>query len=112
MDEIGDVHVPSCSRSNPWHQQRVMATDEKCPERRNPPITLFRVEDDSPACPVMHAMCVGSSAASNFDVQDRVRIDGVGYDAYSTEWPLQLMQADIFPGRTFTRRSIRRGGSR
>ena len=75
-------------------------TDEKCPDRRNPPISFAEWEMIKRVPGVETA--IGSLGGSgNFSYKNN-RVENVGYDAYSSEWP-QVDAADIFPGRNFTK---------
>lgn len=75
-------------------------TDEKCPDRRNPPISFAEWEliKRIPGVDVAIGTLGGSG---NFSYKNN-RVENVGYDAYSSEWP-QVDAADIFPGRNFTK---------
>jgi len=75
-------------------------TDEKCPDRRNPPIS-FAEWDMIGRIPGVQNVIGVLGGGGNFAYKN-VRIDGVGYDAYSVEWP-QVDASDIYPGRNFTR---------
>ena len=75
-------------------------TDEKCPDRRNPPLSFAEWEMIKRIPGVETA--IGSLGGSgNFSYKNN-RVENVGYDAYSSEWP-QVDAADIFPGRNFTK---------
>jgi putative ABC transport system permease protein len=75
-------------------------TDEKCPDRRNPAISFdeWRLIERLPG--VAHTIGLLRGSAT-FDYRG-VHLEGVGYDANSTDWPL-VDAADVFPGRNFTR---------
>lgn len=75
-------------------------TDEKCPDRRNPPITFdeWKMIERLPGVANTIGLLRG---AGNFDYRG-VHLENVGYDANSTDWP-QVDAADVFPGRNFTR---------
>jgi putative ABC transport system permease protein len=75
-------------------------TDEKCPDRRNPPISFAEWDMIRRLPGVQDAIGV-LGGAGNFAYRNS-RVDGVGYDAYSLEWPL-VNASDIAPGRNFTR---------
>jgi putative ABC transport system permease protein len=75
-------------------------TDEKCPDRRNPPITLSDWNMIRRLPGVQDVIGV-QGGQGNFAYRNS-RIDNVGYDAYSTEWPA-VNASDISPGRNFTR---------
>lgn len=81
-------------------------TDENCPDRRNPPISFDEWEMISRLNGVQHAMGV-LGGGGNFAYKN-VRLDGVGYDAYSPEWP-EVDASDIYPGRNFTRTEYEAG---
>ena len=97
MDEFG-TSTFQVRRSNPGFNN-CNPTNENCPERRFPGITLAEWKAVQRLPEVDHAMAwlFGSSTVTYFD---RV-VKGVGYDAQSTEW-IYTDQADISPGRTFT----------
>jgi len=75
-------------------------TDEKCPDRRNPPLSFdeWKMIERIPGVSNVIGVLGGGG---NFGYKN-VRIDGVGYDAYSPEWP-EVDASDIYPGRNFTR---------
>ncbi len=75
-------------------------TDEKCPDRRNPPIS-FAEWDIIKRIPGVQGTIgmLGGSAA--FAYRNN-RLENVSYDAYSPEWP-EINTSDIAPGRNFTR---------
>jgi putative ABC transport system permease protein len=75
-------------------------TDDTCPERRNPAITLeeWGMVRDMPDVETATAWLFGSA---NFDYKDR-HVTNVGYDAQSTDW-IKTDVADISPGRSFSR---------
>ncbi len=75
-------------------------TDEKCPDRRNPPIS-FAEWNMIERIPGVSNVIGVLGGGGNFAYKN-VRIDGVGYDAYSPEWP-EVDASDIYPGRNFTR---------
>ncbi|WP_411279447.1 ABC transporter permease [Gemmatimonas sp.] len=74
-------------------------SDDSCPERRNPAISLveWRAIADLPDVETATAWLVGQS---NFDYRDR-HVTNVGYDAQSTDW-IKTDVADISPGRSFS----------
>ena len=51
---------------------------------------------------------IGVLGGSGNFAYKNVRIDNVGYDAYSTDWP-QVDASDISPGRNFTRTEYEAG---
>ena len=75
-------------------------TDEKCPDRRNPPIS-FAEWDRIKRIPGVETVIGSLGGSGNFSYKNS-RVENVGYDAYSSEWP-QVDAADIFPGRNFTK---------
>ncbi|MBL0891893.1 MAG: ABC transporter permease [Gemmatimonadaceae bacterium] len=81
-------------------------TDEKCPDRRNPPIS-FSEWDMIRRIPTVQDAIGVLGGAGNFGYRN-ARVDGVGYDAYSLEWPL-VNASDISPGRNFTRAEYEAG---
>ena len=75
-------------------------TDEKCPDRRNPAIS-FEEWEMIKRVPGVETVIGVLGGSGNFAYRNS-RIDNVGYDAYSSEWPM-VDAADIFPGRNFTK---------
>ena len=75
-------------------------TDEKCPDRRNPAISFAEWDMVRRIAGVEGAIGV-LGGQGNFGYRNS-RVDNVGFDAYSVEWP-QVDASDIFPGRNFTR---------
>ncbi|GAB1341872.1 ABC transporter permease [Gemmatimonas sp.] len=75
-------------------------TDEKCPDRRNPPITVGEW-DMIKRIPGVQEVVGTQGGSGNFAYRNS-RVDNVGYDAYSVEWPA-VNASDIAPGRNFTR---------
>jgi putative ABC transport system permease protein len=75
-------------------------TDEKCPDRKNPAISFAEWEliKRVPGVETVIGVLGGSA---NFSYRNS-RLDNVGYDAYSSEWP-SVDAADIYPGRNFTK---------
>lgn len=81
-------------------------TDEKCPDRRNPPIAFPEWEMIRRTPGVENA--VGTlGGQGNFAYRDS-RVDNVGFDAYSVDWPA-VNASDISPGRNFTRAEYESG---
>lgn len=74
-------------------------TDEMCPDRKNPPVTVGEWEAirQLPEIQMATAMFGGSA---NFSYRGR-ELKDVGYDAQSTEW-IQTDAADVSPGRSFS----------
>ncbi len=74
-------------------------TDDSCPDRRNPAISLdeWQAIRDLPSVETATAWLSGST---NFGYRDR-QVTNVGYDAQSTDW-IKTDVADISPGRSFS----------
>jgi putative ABC transport system permease protein len=74
-------------------------SDESCPDRRNPGITLeeWRAIRDMPEVETATAWLAGQTT---FDYRDR-HVTNVGYDAQSPDW-IKTDVADISPGRSFS----------
>ncbi len=75
-------------------------TDEKCPDRRNPAISFDEWEMIK-RLPGVETVIGVLGGQGNFSYRNS-RVDNVGYDAYSSEWPM-VDAADIYPGRNYTR---------
>ena len=75
-------------------------TDEKCPDLRNPPINFAEWELIKRLPGVENVIGI-LGGGGNFAYRDS-RVDNVGFDAYSPEWP-EVDASDIEPGRNFTR---------
>jgi putative ABC transport system permease protein len=75
-------------------------TDDTCPDRRNPAITLeeWSAIARMPEVSTATAMIGGQTT---MDYRDR-HVTNVGYDAQSTDW-IKTDVADISPGRSFSR---------
>jgi putative ABC transport system permease protein len=75
-------------------------TDDTCPDRRNPAITLdeWATIARMPEVATATAMLGGQTT---IDYHDR-HVTSVGYDAQSTDW-IKTDVADISPGRSFSR---------
>ncbi|MEP6780431.1 MAG: ABC transporter permease [Gemmatimonadaceae bacterium] len=74
-------------------------TDDTCPERRNPPVTITEWSEIRALPEVATATATfGGSATFNYRGRD---VQNVGYDAQSTDW-IQTDVADISPGRSFS----------
>jgi putative ABC transport system permease protein len=97
MDEFG-TSTFQVRRRNPGFNA-CNPTDDDCPDRRFPGITIAEWKAIQQLPEVDHAMAwlFGGGTAT---YRDRL-VKNVGYDAQSTEW-IYTDQADIFPGRTFT----------
>src|SRR6188768_1987069 len=83
LDEIGATTFIVQSRGSGI--QACDGTDEKCPDRRNPPISVseWNMIERMPGV----ANVIGSICGSGNFAYKNVRIDNVGYDAYSPDWP-------------------------
>ena len=75
-------------------------TDEKCPDLRNPAISFAEWDIIKRLPGVENAIGI-LGGSGNFAYRN-VRLDNVGFDAYSPEWP-EVDASDIFPGRNFSR---------
>jgi len=74
-------------------------TDETCPDRRNPGITLAEWGSIR-GLPSVETATAWLSGQADFDYKDR-HVKNVGYDAQSTDW-IKTDMADISPGRSFS----------
>lgn len=74
-------------------------SDESCPERRNPALTLVEWQAIQ-QLPEIETATAWLSGQANFDYKDR-HLTNVGYDAQSTDW-IKTDMADIAPGRSFS----------
>ncbi len=74
-------------------------TDDTCPDRRNPAITLAEWGAIR-GLPSIETATAWLSGQANFDYKDR-HVTNVGYDAQSTDW-IKTDVADISPGRSFS----------
>lgn len=81
-------------------------TDEKCPDRRNPAISFDEWEMIK-RVPGVEASIGVLGGNGNFAYKNS-RVDNVGFDAYSTEWP-EVDASDIQPGRNFTKQEYEAG---
>jgi putative ABC transport system permease protein len=74
-------------------------TDESCPDRKNPPLTLAELEAIKrlPSVQVAGPVWFGSTG---FHYADREE-NGVSYDAFGPQW-LETDGGDIYPGRNFS----------
>ena len=73
-------------------------TDETCPERRNPPLTV----DEAKAIErlsTIKAVTIHTATGGTFKYKDRS--DGAGMEVYSPNWT-DIDGGDIYPGRSFT----------
>jgi putative ABC transport system permease protein len=74
-------------------------TDETCPERRNPPITLDEVRTIE-RLPNILAVTSHVGTGASFKYKDKV-IPNAGMEAYTPNWT-EIDGGDIYPGRSFT----------
>ncbi len=74
-------------------------TDDTCPDRRNPGITLSEWQDIR-SLPEVSTATGFLFGQGTFEYR-RERVENVGYDAQSPDW-IRTDQADISPGRNFT----------
>jgi putative ABC transport system permease protein len=74
-------------------------TDDTCPDRKNPGITLEEWGAIR-QLPLVETATAWLSGQANFDYKDR-HVTNVGYDAQSTDW-IKTDVADIAPGRSFS----------
>ena len=74
-------------------------TDETCPERRNPPLTVGEA-DAIERLSTIKAVTVHVGMGANFKYKDRS--DGAGMEVYTTNWT-DVDGGDIYPGRSFTK---------
>lgn len=81
-------------------------TDEKCPDRKNPPVS-FEEWEMIRRIPGVESAVGALSGQGNFAYRDS-RVDNVGYDAWSVDWPA-VNASDIAPGRNFTRTEYESG---
>src|SRR5260221_344356 len=74
-------------------------TDETCPERRNPGITLDEVAALD-RLPTIRAVTAHIGSGASFRYKDRL-IPRTGLEIYSPNWN-EVDDGDIYPGRSFT----------
>ncbi|HEY2066400.1 MAG TPA: ABC transporter permease [Gemmatimonadaceae bacterium] len=74
-------------------------TDETCPERRNPAITLDEVHTIE-RLPSIRAVTSHVGTSASFKYKDKV-IPNAGMEAYTPNWT-EIDGGDIYPGRSFT----------
>jgi putative ABC transport system permease protein len=75
-------------------------TDETCPWRRNPPLTVAEAEAMG-TLPTIHAVTAHRGSSAAFRYKDR-ELPRVPIDAYTDTWT-DVDGGDIYPGRSFTR---------
>ncbi|NUO64434.1 MAG: FtsX-like permease family protein [Gemmatimonadaceae bacterium] len=74
-------------------------TDETCPWRRNPPLTV-RESEAIGRLPTIEAVTAHSATGEKVRYKDR-QLSQVGIDAYTANWT-EVDGGDIYPGRSFT----------
>jgi len=74
-------------------------TDETCPWRRNPPLTVREAEAIG-RLETIQAVTAHSPTQENVRYKDK-ELRGVGIDAYTANWT-EVDGGDIYPGRSFT----------
>ncbi len=74
-------------------------TDEKCPDRKNPPVLLSEARAIREISEVSAVTALATGLA-NMKYRDR-NLASVGYEAYSPQW-METDAGDIQPGRNFT----------
>lgn len=86
-------------RRRPINLSGCSGTDEECPDRRNPNITLAEAAAirSLPGVKAVVELWGGSASFRYFDRQ----LTNVGYDAMGKDW-LEIDVGDIAPGRNFT----------
>ncbi|MFM8792076.1 MAG: ABC transporter permease, partial [Solirubrobacterales bacterium] len=97
MEEFGATTF-QVRRTNPGFNN-CNPTNENCPERRYPAVSLteWRTIQQLPEVHRAMAWLPGSGTVTDRDRQ----VKNVGYDAQSTEW-IETDVADVAPGRTFS----------
>jgi len=97
MEEFGATTF-QVRRTNPGFNN-CTPTNENCPERRYPAVSLteWRTIQQLPEVHRAMAWLPGSGTVTYRDRQ----VKNVGYDAQSTEW-IETDVADVAPGRTFS----------
>jgi putative ABC transport system permease protein len=86
-------------RRRPINLSGCSGTDEECPDRRNPAITVSEATAIRDLAGVKAAVELWGGSAS-FRYRDRF-LPTVGYDAMGKDW-LEIDVGDIAPGRNFT----------
>jgi putative ABC transport system permease protein len=86
-------------RRRPINLSGCSGTDEECPDRRNPAITLAEAGSIR-ALPGVKAVVELWGGSASFKYYDRY-LASVGYDAMGKDW-LEIDVGDIAPGRNFT----------
>ncbi len=74
-------------------------SDEKCPDRRNPPLLLTEARAIRELPEVVAVTAIATGLAS-MKYRERA-LESVGYEAYSSQW-METDAGDIMPGRNFT----------
>jgi putative ABC transport system permease protein len=75
-------------------------SDDTCPDRRNPPITMAEIAAIR-ALPSVKAANGVAFGSTTFDYMGR-EVKGVSYDAFGPYW-METDGGDIYPGRNFTK---------
>ena len=74
-------------------------SDETCPERRNPTLTIDE-KNALEALPTIRSVTAHVGSGASFKYADRY-IPGAGLEVYTPEWT-EVDGGDIYPGRSFT----------
>jgi putative ABC transport system permease protein len=106
MDEFG-ASTFQVRRRNPG-MNGCDGTDDNCPDRKNPGITLDEWQSIR-ALPEVESAMGWLFGDAQFGYKNR-NVKSVGYDAQTTEW-IRTDQADIDPGRTFSEAEHNSGAS-
>ena len=74
-------------------------TDDNCPDRRNPPVTVaeWRLISELPSVKASTPWLFGSSRVGYRNTQ----LESVNFEGYGPQW-METDGGDIFPGRNFT----------
>ncbi len=98
LDEFGATTF-QVRRWNPG-MNNCDGSDDSCPDRKNPPVTIaeWRAIQRLPEVDAAMGWLFGGGA--QFGYRDRL-VKNVGFDAQSAEW-VRTDQADIYPGRSFS----------
>ena len=74
-------------------------SDETCPSRRNPPLTMAEAEAIG-RMPTIHSVTAHLGSGASFRYKDRT-LPGAGLEVYTSNWT-DIDGGDIYPGRSFT----------
>ena len=74
-------------------------SDETCPSRRNPPLTMAEAEAIA-RMPTIHSVTAHLGSGASFRYKDRT-LPGAGLEVYTSNWT-DIDGGDIYPGRSFT----------